>query len=85
METNQCQRLLNSKAKFNRAAQPEWGRVASELDKQVTRVSRDCPRPAEHQGCRSWMLSGRSSTSTLQDQSSAELRLHQVLDCLSFV
>lgn len=39
METNQCHRLLNSKAKFNRAAQPEWGRVASELDKQVTQVS----------------------------------------------
>lgn len=39
METNQCHRLLNSKAKFNRAAQPDWGRVASELDKQVTQVS----------------------------------------------
>lgn len=40
METNQCHRLLNSKAKFNRTAQPDWGRVASELDKQVTQVSR---------------------------------------------
>lgn len=40
MGTNQCHRLLNSKAKFNRAVQPQWGRGASELDKQVPLLSR---------------------------------------------
>lgn len=40
MGTNQCHRLLNSKAKFNRAVQQQWGRGASELDKQVPLVSR---------------------------------------------
>lgn len=80
---NWGQRLLNSEC--SRAAQPVgkgslWAGQTGHTGFQML-----CPTWAELRGSRSWMLSGRSSISTLWDKSLSELKFHQILECLSLV